>query len=127
MRDYVPRILGPEAFGRLVGPYEGYDPAVDPTVSNVFSTAAFRFGHATVHPLVRRLDARFQEHPALPRLPLHDAFFRPWRLLREGVPGRLSSRPARPQRSALPLGVGERCPAVHVYRENRCIHSSLKG
>ncbi|KAI4542617.1 hypothetical protein MG293_007996 [Ovis ammon polii] len=83
LRDYVPRILGPEAFGRHVGPYRGYDPSVDPTVSNVFSTAAFRFGHATIHPLVRRLDARFQEHPGS-RLPLRDAFFRPWRLLEEG-------------------------------------------
>ncbi|XP_004436492.1 PREDICTED: thyroid peroxidase [Ceratotherium simum simum] len=84
MRDYVPRILGPEAFRQHVGPYTGYEPTVDPTVSNVFSTAAFRFGHATVHPLVRRLDARFQEHPALPRLWLRDAFFSPWRLLGEG-------------------------------------------
>ncbi|XP_040478806.1 thyroid peroxidase isoform X3 [Ursus maritimus] len=84
MRDYVPKVLGPEAFQQHVGPYEGYDPAVDPTVSNVFSTAAFRFGHATVHPLVRRLDARFQEHPALPPLRLQDAFFSPWRLLKEG-------------------------------------------
>lgn len=66
-----------------MGPYRGYDPSVDPTVSNVFSTAAFRFGHATIHPLVRRLDARFQEHPGS-RLPLRDAFFRPWRLLEEG-------------------------------------------
>ncbi|KAB0405651.1 hypothetical protein E2I00_011902 [Balaenoptera physalus] len=82
LRDYVPKILGPEAFRQHVGPYRGYDPAVDPTVSNVFSTAAFRFGHATVHPLVRRLDARFQERPGL--LPLRDAFFRPWRLLEEG-------------------------------------------
>ncbi|DAA33799.1 TPA: Thyroid peroxidase-like isoform 3 [Bos taurus] len=83
LRDYVPRILGPEAFGRHVGPYRGYDPSVDPTVSNVFSTAAFRFGHATIHPLVQRLDARFQEHLG-PRLLLRDAFFRPWRLLEEG-------------------------------------------
>uniref|UniRef100_A0A8C6F5W0 Thyroid peroxidase n=1 Tax=Monodon monoceros TaxID=40151 RepID=A0A8C6F5W0_MONMO len=82
LRDYIPKILGPEAFGQHVGPYRGYDPAVDPTVSNVFSTAAFRFGHATVHPLVRRLDARFQERLGL--LPLRDAFFRPWRLLEEG-------------------------------------------
>ncbi|XP_027955460.1 thyroid peroxidase [Eumetopias jubatus] len=84
MRDYVPKVLGPEAFQQHVGPYKGYDPAVDPTVSNVFSTAAFRFGHATVHPLVRRLDARFQEHPGLPPLRLQDAFFSPWRLLKEG-------------------------------------------
>ncbi|XP_057598664.1 thyroid peroxidase [Hippopotamus amphibius kiboko] len=83
LRDYVPKILGPKAFEQHVGPYRGYDPTVDPTVSNVFSTAAFRFGHATVHPLVRLLDARFQEHPG-PGLPLRDAFFRPWRLLQEG-------------------------------------------
>uniref|UniRef100_A0A8C6FTZ5 Thyroid peroxidase n=1 Tax=Moschus moschiferus TaxID=68415 RepID=A0A8C6FTZ5_MOSMO len=82
LRDYIPRILGPEAFGLHVGPYRGYDPSVDPTVSNVFSTAAFRFGHATIHPLVQRLDARFQE--LLGPLPLRDAFFRPWRLLEEG-------------------------------------------
>lgn len=86
MRDYVPKVLGPEAFQQHVGPYEGYDPTMDPTVSNVFSTAAFRFGHATVHPLVRRLDARFQEHPGLPPLRLQDAFFSPWRLLKEGAP-----------------------------------------
>nr|XP_035937487.1 thyroid peroxidase isoform X7 [Halichoerus grypus] len=101
MRDYVPKVLGPEAFQQHVGPYEGYDPAVDPTVSNVFSTAAFRFGHATVHPLVRRLDARFQEHPGLPPLRLQDAFFSPWRLLKEGgldplVRG-LLARPAKLQ------------------------------
>ncbi|XP_077700440.1 thyroid peroxidase isoform X6 [Canis aureus] len=84
LRDYVPKVLGPEAFQQHVGPYEGYDPTMDPTVSNVFSTAAFRFGHATVHPLVRRLDARFQEHPGLPPLRLQDAFFSPWRLLKEG-------------------------------------------
>ncbi|KAF6106794.1 thyroid peroxidase [Phyllostomus discolor] len=82
LRDYVPKILGPEAFEQHVGRYEGYNPTVDPTVSNVFSTAAFRFGHATVHPLVRRLDAGFQER--LPPLLLRDAFFSPWRLLKEG-------------------------------------------
>ncbi|XP_008059813.1 thyroid peroxidase isoform X2 [Carlito syrichta] len=84
MRDYVPKILGPKAFGQYVGSYEGYDSTANPTVSNVFSTAAFRFGHATVHPLVRRLDAHFQEHPDLPRLWLHEAFFRPWRLIQGG-------------------------------------------
>uniref|UniRef100_A0A667HR18 Thyroid peroxidase n=1 Tax=Lynx canadensis TaxID=61383 RepID=A0A667HR18_LYNCA len=101
MRDYIPKVLGPEAFQQHVGPYEGYDPTVDPTVSNVFSTAAFRFGHATVHPLVRRLDASFREHPTLPPLRLQDAFFSPWRVLKEGgldplVRG-LLSRPAKLQ------------------------------
>lgn len=85
MRDYIPKILGPDAFRQYVGPYEGYDPNVNPTVSNIFSTAAFRFGHATVHPLVRRLDIDFQDHTDLPRLQLHDVFFRPWRLIQEGM------------------------------------------
>ncbi|XP_054977322.1 thyroid peroxidase [Sorex araneus] len=84
MRDYLPKILGSQAIQQHIGPYEGYDSTVDPTVSNVFSTAAFRFGHATVHPLVRRLDTHFQEHPDLPRLRLQDVFFSPWRLIKEG-------------------------------------------
>jgi thyroid peroxidase len=86
MRDYIPKILGPDAFRQYVGPYEGYNPTVNPTVSNIFSTAAFRFGHATVHPLVRRLNTDFQEHTELPRLQLRDVFFRPWRLIQEGMP-----------------------------------------
>ncbi|KAM7077996.1 LOW QUALITY PROTEIN: thyroid peroxidase [Molossus nigricans] len=99
LRDYVPKILGPEALRQHVGPYQGYDPTVDPTVSNVFSTAAFRFGHTTIHPLVRRLDAGFRDH--LPPLLLRDAFFRPWRVLKEGgldplVRG-LLARPAKLQ------------------------------
>uniref|UniRef100_A0A8C3W6L5 Thyroid peroxidase n=1 Tax=Catagonus wagneri TaxID=51154 RepID=A0A8C3W6L5_9CETA len=100
LRDYLPKILGAEAFGQHVGTYQGYDPTVDPTVSNVFSTAAFRFGHAAIHPLVRRLDAQFQEHPGS-RLPLRDAFFRPWRLLQEGgvdpILRGLLARPAKLQ------------------------------
>uniref|UniRef100_A0A8C6A778 Thyroid peroxidase n=1 Tax=Marmota marmota marmota TaxID=9994 RepID=A0A8C6A778_MARMA len=101
LRDYVPRILGPEAFRQYVGPYEGYDPTMNPTVSNIFSTAAFRFGHAAVHPLVRRLDAGFQEQASLPRLPLRDAFFSPWRLIQEGgldpIVRGLLARPAKLQ------------------------------
>uniref|UniRef100_A0A8C5Y8R3 Thyroid peroxidase n=1 Tax=Microcebus murinus TaxID=30608 RepID=A0A8C5Y8R3_MICMU len=84
LRDYVPKILGPEAFERHVGPYGGYDPGVNPTASNVFSTAAFRFGHATVRPWLRRLDANFQEHPDLPSLHLRDVFFNPWILIHGG-------------------------------------------
>ena len=123
LRDYVPKILGPEAFGQHVGPYRGYDPAVDPTVSNVFSTAAFRFGHATVHPLVRRLDARFQERPGL--LPLRDAFFRPWRLLEEGARPWATLRRGGQVCGHLPAG--RRCSVSSGHGENRCIQRGLKS
>ncbi|XP_004868411.3 thyroid peroxidase isoform X1 [Heterocephalus glaber] len=103
LRDYSPRILGPDAFRQHVGPYEGYDPTVNPTVSNVFATAAFRFGHAAIHPLARRLDTAFKDDPDLPPLLLGDAFFSPWRLIGEGgVDPILRGLLARPAKVPVP-------------------------
>ncbi|XP_029900405.1 thyroid peroxidase isoform X2 [Myripristis murdjan] len=84
MRDYVPKIIGPESFEQYIGPYEGYDPTINPSASNVFATAAFRFGHATVTPILRRLNESFQEHEHFRPLRLHNSFFTPWRIVREG-------------------------------------------
>uniref|UniRef100_A0A4W4F426 Thyroid peroxidase n=1 Tax=Electrophorus electricus TaxID=8005 RepID=A0A4W4F426_ELEEL len=84
MRDYIPKLLGEEAFNRIIGPYEGYDESVDPSVSNVFATAAFRFGHATVSEQMRRLNESYQEHEHFSSLHLHQTFFSPWRIIREG-------------------------------------------
>ncbi|KAG2467707.1 PERT peroxidase, partial [Polypterus senegalus] len=84
LRDYVPKIIGSDAFDHYIGKYKAYNPLLDPTVSNVFSTAAFRFGHATVPPVLKRLDNMFEEKQNYTSVRLHEAFFSPWRLIKEG-------------------------------------------
>ncbi|XP_034530636.1 thyroid peroxidase [Notolabrus celidotus] len=84
MRDYLPKIIGLTSYEHYIGPYFGYDPNTDPSASNVFATAAFRFGHATICPVVRRLNESFQQHEHFPTLKLHNTFFSPWRIVREG-------------------------------------------
>lgn len=79
---WLPHIIGEEGL-KLMGNYEAYDPSINPSVSNEFATAAMRFGHSLINPVLQRLNWNFdpieQGH-----LPLHKAFFAPWRLVYEG-------------------------------------------
>ncbi|XP_067864216.1 eosinophil peroxidase-like isoform X2 [Heptranchias perlo] len=83
-RDYVPLLIGQEAMQKYLPDYEAYDEFVDPSIANVFSTAAFRFGHLTIPPILTRLAENYQEHPQYKNLLLHETFFTPWRVVREG-------------------------------------------
>ncbi|CAH1772788.1 unnamed protein product, partial [Owenia fusiformis] len=80
--EWLPKILGTNGMEQL-GVYKGYDPTIDPTISNVFATAAFRFGHTLINPFIYRLNATFQETRE-GHLPLHKAFFAPFRIVEEG-------------------------------------------
>lgn len=79
---WLPRILGPKGMA-MMGTYTGYDPTVNPAIVNEFATAALRFGHTLIQPILLRLNESFQPIPE-GNLPLHRAFFTPYRLLEEG-------------------------------------------
>lgn len=78
-KHWLPLIIG----DRQIGPYSAYQPQVDASISNVFAASAFRFGHTLVKPVLRRLDAELRPIPE-GDLPLHQAFFAPWRIVQEG-------------------------------------------
>ena len=77
--EFLPVLLGPGA----IAPYSGYDPTVDASIRNVFSTALYRFGHSALSPTLLRLNASGSVIPA-GNLPLRRAFFAPDLIIDEG-------------------------------------------
>ena len=80
--EYLPEILGSAAMAAL-GSYRGYNTSVDVTISNAFATAAYRFGHSQILPVLERLNKDYQTSEFGP-LVLRDAFFAPFQILEEG-------------------------------------------
>ncbi len=65
------------SLGIILPEYSGYRSYVDPSVSNVFSGAAFRMGHTLINSNIVRMDNDGQEIPQ-GSIGLKDAFFNPF-------------------------------------------------
>lgn len=78
--EFLPALLGPDALSR----YRGYRRNVDSSIFNVFSTAAFRFGHSALSPVLLRLDSDGNEIPN-GNLSLQNAFFTPNLVTTDGI------------------------------------------
>lgn len=69
--EWLPAVLGNGAMPR----YSGYNPRVNPNLSNEFATAAFRFGHSILGDDIEFLDNNGV--PVAEDVALKDAFFNP--------------------------------------------------
>lgn len=78
--EYLPALIGDDT----IPDYAGYDPGVDPSVANEFSTAAYRFGHSMVPDQLLRLDNDGQTADS-GNIDLQDAFFAPQEVVDHGI------------------------------------------
>ncbi|WP_425395885.1 peroxidase family protein [Aeoliella sp.] len=78
--EWLPALLGVDA----IESYRGYDSTVNTSIANVFSTAAYRFGHSMLSTELLRLDADGSVADE-GNLSLADAFFSPGEITENGI------------------------------------------
>src|SRR6476660_4444223 len=77
--EFLPALLGNNA----IKPYRGYNPNVNPGITNEFSTAAYRVGHTMLGDDIEFLDDA--GNPVHPEVALANAFFNPKLISQTGV------------------------------------------
>lgn len=78
--EFLPALFGAD----LIGDYAGYDRSIDPSVTNEFSTAAYRFGHTMLSSELQRLHNDGSVIGA-GNIALLDAFFAPEQIIDHGI------------------------------------------
>ncbi|XP_054766590.2 eosinophil peroxidase-like [Lytechinus pictus] len=78
--EYLPTLLGTTEYSNYIGDYTGYDPDLNPSISNVFATSGYRQGHSAVDTVIERYiyknDADGDEVlKRLDPLPMTEVFF----------------------------------------------------
>jgi hypothetical protein len=79
--EFLPALLGPNA----LPPYMGYNPSVNPGISNEFTAVAFRVGHTLVDSTVEQV--KNDGSIIGPKLQLRDTFSRPSLMTNQRDPG----------------------------------------
>jgi hypothetical protein len=74
--EFLPKLLGPDS----IPPYAGYDPSVNPGISNEFSTASYRYGHSQLSANLTLVDKSGINH-----VPLREAFFNNTLIKEKGI------------------------------------------